>query len=192
MEKFTKTNLSPFEDVLIITCKTFSDDRGRFSEYFNQNEFEKVSGIKTMFVQDNFSFSKLGVLRGLHFQKEPFAQAKLIRVLRGGIFDVVVDIRENQKTFGNWAGLKLFGTDNKMLYVPEGFAHRFISLSDETELLYKCSKYFNEEADRTLIWSDMTINITWPSETLSSDIIISEKDKDGLSLNQLLERGDLF
>ena len=100
MEKFTKTNLSPFEDVLIITCKTFSDDRGHFSEYFNQNEFEKVSGIKTMFVQDNFSFSKRGVLRGLHFQKEPFAQAKLIRVLRGGIFDVVVDIRENQKTFG--------------------------------------------------------------------------------------------
>ena len=111
MEKFIKTALEPFKEVLIITCKNISDERGCFSEYFNQSAFQKVSGNATTFVQDNFSLSRKWVLRGLHFQKKPFAQAKLIRVLRGGIFDVVVDLRKKEKTFGKWAGVILNEVD---------------------------------------------------------------------------------
>ena len=192
MEKFIKTTLEPFREVLIITCKNISDERGYFSEYFNQSAFQKVSGNATTFVQDNFSLSRKWVLRGLHFQKKPFAQAKLIRVLRGEIFDVVVDLRKKEKTFGKWAGVRLDGVDNKMLYVPEGFAHGFLSLSDETELLYKCSSYFNKEAERTLNWSDNSISISWPPEIPVSSLIISEKDRKGLSLNNLLELDELF
>ena len=192
MEKFIKTALEPFKEVLIITCKNISDERGYFSEYFNQSAFQKVSGNATTFVQDNFSLSRKWVLRGLHFQKEPFAQAKLIRVLKGGIFDVVVDLRKKEKTFGKWAGVMLNEVDNKMLYVPEGFAHGFLSLSDKTELLYKCSTYFNKDAERTLYWSDNTISISWPSEIPISSLIISEKDRKGLSLDRLLELDELF
>ena len=192
MEKFIKTTLEPFKEVFIITCKEFSDERGYFSEYFNQNAFQEVSGHATTFVQDNFSLSKKWVLRGLHFQKKPFAQAKLVRVLRGEIFDVVVDLRKKEKTFGKWAGVRLDGVNNKMLYIPEGFAHGFLSLSEKTELLYKCSSYFNKEAERTLLWSDNTISISWPSEIPISSVIISEKDMKGLSLDRLLELDELF
>ena len=192
MEKFIKTTLEPFREVLIITCKNISDERGYFSEYFNQSAFQKISGNATTFVQDNFSLSRKWVLRGLHFQKKPFAQAKLIRVLRGEIFDVVVDLRKNERTFGKWAGVRLDEVDNKMLYVPEGFAHGFISLSDKTELLYKCSSYFNKEAERTLHWSDNTISISWPPQIPISSVIISEKDMEGLSLERLLELDELF
>ena len=192
MKKFIKTALEPFKEVFIITCKEFSDERGYFSEYFNQNAFQEVSGHATTFVQDNFSLSRKWVLRGLHFQKKPFAQAKLIRALKGEIFDVVVDLRKKEKTFGKWAVVRLDGVDNKMLYVPEGFAHGFLSLSDKTELLYKCSSYFNRQAERTLHWSDNTINISWPPEIPISSLIISEKDRKGLSLNRLLELDELF
>ena len=192
MRKFVKTPLKPFDEVSIITCKKFPDERGYFSEYFNQSGFQKVSGNATTFVQDNFSLSRKWVLRGLHFQKEPFAQAKLIRVLRGEIFDVVVDLRKKEKTFGKWAGVRLNGVDNRMLYVPEGFAHGFLSLSDKTELLYKCSSYFKKEAERTLHWSDSSIRISWPSEIPISNMIISEKDQEGLSLDRLLELDELF
>ena len=192
MRKFIKTPLKPFDEVSIITCKKFPDERGYFSEYFNQSGFQKVSGNATTFVQDNFSLSRKWVLRGLHFQKEPFAQAKLIRVLRGEIFDVVVDLRKKEKTFGKWAGVRLNGVDNRMLYVPKGFAHGFLSLSDKTELLYKCSSYFKKEAERTLHWSDSAIRISWPSEIPISNMIISEKDQEGLSLDRLLELDELF
>ena len=192
MKKFIKTVIEPFKEVFTITCKEFSDERGYFSEHFNQSEFQKVSGNVTTFVQDNFSMSRKLVLRGLHFQKKPFAQAKLIRVLRGEIFDVVVDLRKKEKTFGKWAGVRLDGEDNKMLYVPEGFAHGFLSLSDKTELLYKCSSYFKKEAERTLHWSDSTISISWPPEIPMSSVIISEKDRKGLSLDRLLELDELF
>ena len=192
MEKFIKTALEPFKEVFIITCKNIPDKRGYFSEYFNQSAFQKVSGNATTFVQDNFSLSKKWVLRGLHFQKKPFAQAKLIRVLRGEIFDVVVDLRKKEKTFGKWAGVRLDGVNNKMLYIPEGFAHGFLSLSEKTELLYKCSSYFNKEAERTLHWSDNTISISWPSEIPISNLIISEKDMKGFPLARLLELDELF
>ena len=192
MEKFTKTALEPFSEVLIITCKEFPDERGYFSEYFNKSAFHEVSGHATTFVQDNFSLSRKLVLRGLHFQKKPFAQAKLIRVLRGEIFDVVVDLRKKEKTFGKWAGIRLDGVDNKMLYVPEGFAHGFLALSDKTELLYKCSSYHNKDSERTLCWSDNTVSISWPSEIPISNLIISEKDRNGLSLVRLLELDELF
>ena len=192
MEKFIKTAIKPFKEVFILRCKEFIDERGYFSEYFNQSEFQKVSGNATTFVQDNFSLSRKWVLRGLHFQKKPFAQAKLIRVLRGEIFDVVVDLRKKEKTFGKWAGVRLDEVDNKMLYVPEGFAHGFLSLSDKTELLYKCSSYFKKEAERTLHWSDKTISISWPPEIPISSVIISEKDRTGLSLDRLLELDELF
>jgi len=192
MRKFIKTPLKPFDEVSIITCKKFPDERGYFSEHFNQIRFQEISGNATTFVQDNFSLSRKWVLRGLHFQKEPFAQAKLIRVLRGEIFDVVVDLRKKEKTFGKWAGVRLNGVDNRMLYVPKGFAHGFLSLSDKTELLYKCSSYFKKEAERTLHWSDSAIRISWPSEIPISNMIISEKDQEGLSLDRLLELDELF
>ena len=192
MRKFIKTPLKPFDEVSLITCKKFPDERGYFSEHFNQIRFQEISGNATTFVQDNFSLSRKWVLRGLHFQKEPFAQAKLIRVLRGEIFDVVVDLRKKEKTFGKWAGVRLNGVDNRMLYVPEGFAHGFLSLSDKTELLYKCSSYFKKEAERTLHWSDSSIRISWPSEIPISNMIISDKDQEGLSLDRLLELDELF
>ena len=192
MEKFAIEKLYPFEDVVVISCKNFSDERGHFSEYFNQKDFEKISENKISFVQDNFSFSKKSVLRGMHFQKPPFAQAKLVRVLKGEIFDVVVDLRRNGKTFAKWAGINLRAIDNKMLFVPQGFAHGFLSLSEKTELLYKCSQYYNRKSERTLIWSDESVSVEWPTKILSSEFIISDKDKSGSPLSKLLEERDLF
>jgi dTDP-4-dehydrorhamnose 3,5-epimerase len=158
--------------VVLIETKKFGDDRGFFMETYKQSKFANA-GIKEHFVQDNHSRSVRGVLRGLHYQKDPHAQGKLVRCLHGKIFDVAVDIRIGSPTFGKWAGAELSGDNNLMLYVPKGFAHGFLVLSDTTEVLYKCTEEYAPEDDRGILWNDPTINIAWPV----TDPLLSEKDR---------------
>ncbi|MEP5904250.1 MAG: dTDP-4-dehydrorhamnose 3,5-epimerase, partial [Lentilitoribacter sp.] len=161
-------------DVKIVEPAVFEDDRGFFFESFNQKKFEEAIGLAVSFVQDNHSKSSEGVLRGLHFQLPPFAQGKLVRVVRGEVFDVAVDIRRSSPTFGHWVGEILSETNKRQLWIPEGFAHGFLTLSETADFLYKTTNYYSQEHERSLRWNDETININWPS-TLS--MIISDKDK---------------
>ena len=179
------TKSKKIKDVIFFRNTSFKDSRGYFKELLKEKNFKKKFPFLVM------SFSKKNVIRGLHLQTKN-SQGKFVSVIKGRIFDVVVDLRKKEKTFGKWAGVMLNEVDNKMLYVPEGFAHGFLALSDKTELLYKCSTYFNKDAERTLCWSDNTISISWPSEVPISSLIISEKDRKGLSLQRLLELDELF
>jgi len=159
-------------DVILVTPKVFGDERGFFMESYKKSEFIK-NGIVDDFIQDNHSKSKKGVLRGLHYQKEPKAQAKLVRCPKGKIFDVAVDIRKDSKTFGKWVGEILSEDNKKMLYIPAGFAHGFVVLSEEAELLYKASNEYSPENDRGIFWADKDININWG---IDFEPIVSEKD----------------
>lgn len=159
-------------DVLILEPKVFGDERGFFFESFNQKSFEQAIGRHVEFVQDNHSCSSKGVLRGLHYQLAPYAQAKLVRCLRGSIYDVAVDIRENSPTFGKWVGVELSASNKKQIWIPEGFAHGFIALEDNSEILYKTNNYYSKECERAIIWNDEHLNIEWPLEPNT----ISEKD----------------
>ena len=158
-------------EVILVETQSFPDDRGFFLETFKESIFIS-NGINTKFVQDNFSHSIKGVLRGLHYQKNPKAQAKLVIVLRGKIFDVAVDIRNDSPTFGKWVGEILSENNHKLLYVPEGFAHGFCVLSEEADVLYKVSQEYSPEHDRGIIWNDPEIDISWPVDKP----IISKKD----------------
>ncbi|HFV5157260.1 TPA: dTDP-4-dehydrorhamnose 3,5-epimerase, partial [Escherichia coli] len=149
-------------DVLIFEPKVFSDERGFFFESFNQKVFEEAVGRKVKFVQDNHSKSSKGVLRGLHYQLEPYAQAKLVRCMVGEVFDVAVDIRKSSPTFGKWVGVNLSAENKHQLWIPEGFAHGFLVLSNTAEVLYKTNNYYNKENERNIIWNDNTIDIDWP------------------------------
>ena len=160
-------------DVILVIPKVFNDDRGFFLEGYKKSEFIK-NGILTEFNQDNHSKSTKGVLRGLHYQAFPKAQAKLVRCVRGEIFDVAVDIRKNSPTFGKWVGEKLSEENKHMLYIPEGFAHGFRVLSDVAELMYKASNEYSKEHDRGILWNDPDININWG---IDFEPILSEKDK---------------
>lgn len=164
-------------DVLIIDPNVFIDDRGLFFESFNENEFLKAVGKKITFVQDNHSLSKKGVLRGLHYQVGQ-TQGKLVRVLRGVVFDVVVDLRQSSKTFGQWVGVEISSENKKQIWIPEGFAHGFLVLSDEAEFLYKTTDYWDATSEKCIIWNDKDIGISWPK--LDVDYIVSGKDKIGL------------
>ena len=161
------------DNLLIITPKIFSDNRGFFYETFKQSDFERA-GIKEKFVQDNHSFSVKGTIRGLHFQKKPFAQGKLVRCTKGLVWDVAVDLRKNSETFGKYFSIELSEENKQMLYVPPEFAHGFLTLSDTAEFLYKCTEEYSPEADGGIIWNDPEIGIRWPID--KKDIIISEKD----------------
>jgi dTDP-4-dehydrorhamnose 3,5-epimerase len=163
-----------FLDVFIIIPNIMEDDRGYFFESYNKTAFEKI-GIKEEFLQDNQSKSSKGVLRGLHFQHPPYAQSKLIRVVNGSVLDVVVDLRKNSLTYGKYFSLIIDDIEKKMLYIPVGFAHGFLTLEDNTIFSYKCSNTYNKEADDTLYWNDKTLNIFWNFE----NPIVSEKDKKG-------------
>lgn len=166
-------------DVLIIEPKVFGDDRGFFYESFNQKVFEDLTGIKRDFVQDNHSLSSKGVLRGLHYQiKQP--QGKLVRVISGEVFDVAVDLRKDSSAFGQWIGVNLSAENKKQLWVPEGFAHGFLVLSEKAEFLYKTSDYYFPEFEKCIRWDDSTIGIDWP---ISTNPIVSDKDSKGLALN---------
>ncbi len=162
-----------FKDVLLIEPEVFNDERGFFFESFNQRTFNKLIGREVKFVQDNQSRSKKNVIRGLHFQIEK-PQIKLIKVISGSIFDVVVDIRKQSKNFGKHISVELNAEDNKQLWIPEGFAHGFLVLSEIAEVQYKVSEFWDPELERSLLWSDEDLNINWP---LSSNPIISSKDQ---------------
>jgi len=169
--KFIKTSI---EGVYIIEPTVFGDERGFFMETYHVNEF-KEAGIDMTFVQDNHSKSRKGVLRGLHFQyTEP--QGKLVRVIKGEVFDVAVDLRRKSPTYGKWEGIILSEENKKQFYVPEGFAHGFLVLSDEAEFTYKCTNFYNADDEGGILWNDPNIGIKWPFEDIK-EVILSDKDK---------------
>jgi dTDP-4-dehydrorhamnose 3,5-epimerase len=160
-------------DVLIIEPRVYGDARGFFYESFNQKEFQKATGLDVQFVQDNHSRSAKGVLRGLHYQiQQP--QGKLVRVVKGAVFDVAVDLRKSSKTFGKWVGVELSEENAKQLWIPEGFAHGFLVLSETADFLYKTTDYYAPEHERSVIWNDSDIAIEWPP---GYEPLLSEKDK---------------
>jgi dTDP-4-dehydrorhamnose 3,5-epimerase len=173
----TPTNLP---DVLELKPKVFPDGRGFFFESFNAREFEKATGLRRDFVQDNHSRSVKGVLRGLHYQIR-HAQAKLVRVTLGEVFDVAVDIRRSSPTFGKWTGLVLSAEAKNQLWIPEGYAHGFLVLSDHAEFLYKTTDYWHAEDERCIAWNDPAIGIDWP---LSGEPILAAKDAKGVRLSE--------
>ena len=175
------------EDVILVTPKVFGDSRGFFMESYQKSAFEK-NGISNDFSQDNHSKSTKGVLRGLHYQTNPKAQAKLVRCSRGKILDVAVDIRKDSPTFGKWVGEVLSEENKNMLYIPAGFAHGFVVLSDEAELLYKTSNEYSPENDRGVRWNDPDINVKWG---IDFEPLISEKDSKQPFLKDIKEE-DLF
>ncbi|GKX55006.1 dTDP-4-dehydrorhamnose 3,5-epimerase [Leminorella grimontii] len=149
-------------DVLILEPRVFGDERGFFFESFNQRAFEDIVGRNVTFVQDNHSKSSKGVLRGLHFQKGEYAQGKLVRCTVGEVFDVVVDIRKDTPTFGKWVGVYLSAENKRQLWIPEGFAHGFLTLSETAEFLYKATNYYAPASEGSILWNDKTIGIEWP------------------------------
>ena len=166
-------------DVLIIEPKVFGDNRGFFFESFNQEAFNNAVGQDVKFVQDNHSRSAKGVLRGLHYQiQQP--QGKLVRVVRGAVFDAAVDLRKSSSTFGQWVGVELNEDNHRQLWVPAGFAHGFIVLSESAEFLYKTTDYYAPEFERSIMWNDPDIGINWPTDY---EPHLSGKDQKGLSLN---------
>lgn len=168
-------------EVLIIEPKVFGDERGFFYESFNQKVFNQAVGKDIQFVQDNHSKSQKGVLRGLHYQMPPFAQGKLVRVIEGEVFDVAVDIRKSSPTFGQWVGVHLNAVNNRQLWIPEGFAHGFVTLSDNAQFLYKTTNFYSVSQERCILWNDSTLSIDWP---LEGTPILSHKDLLGMSFAQ--------
>lgn len=172
--KIIKTDIP---DVLILEPRVFGDARGFFYESFNQKVWREMTGLQTIFVQDNHSRSQRNVLRGLHYQiKQP--QGKLVRVVQGAVFDVAVDIRNSSPTIGRWTGVELSAENKRMLWIPEGFAHGFLVLSEFTEFLYKTTDYWVPQYERTIIWNDPDLAIDWP---LHNQPILSDKDSKGLT-----------
>ncbi|MEZ0582840.1 dTDP-4-dehydrorhamnose 3,5-epimerase [Erwinia sp. STN24] len=175
--KITDTAIA---DVKIIEPKVFGDDRGFFYESFNQAIFNEAVGRSVAFVQDNHSMSKKGVLRGLHYQLAPHAQGKLVRCVEGEVFDVAVDIRKSSPTFGQWVGVNLSAKNHRQLWIPEGFAHGFVTLSERVQFIYKTTNYYAPQSERSIMWNDPDINIQWPE---AGNIMLSGKDEKGLLLN---------
>jgi len=160
-------------DVLIIEPQVYGDERGFFFESFNQKQFDIAVGRHVNFVQDNHSKSTYGVLRGLHYQLPPHAQSKLVRCVAGEVFDVAVDIRKSSPTFGQWVGVHLSAENKRQLWIPEGFAHGFVTLSESAEFLYKTTDYYHRESEGAINWNDPDISIEWPVE----GVLLSGKDK---------------
>lgn len=172
-------------EVLVLTPRFFRDERGFFTESYNKRAFAQAVGADIEFVQDNHSRSTRGVLRGLHYQLPPRAQGKLVRVAAGEIFDVAVDVRRSSATFGRWFGTVLSAEKGNQLWVPPGFAHGFLTLSDSADVLYKASDYYDPASERSVIWDDPAIGIDWPPE---SQPLLSGKDADA----PRLEAAELF
>ncbi len=164
-------------DVLIIEPNVFADDRGWFFESFNEEDFSAAVGQSVKFVQDNHSSSKKGVLRGLHYQIEQ-TQGKLVRVCHGAVFDVAVDLRQSSRTFGKWAGVELSAKNKKQLWIPPGFAHGFLVLSETAEFLYKTTDYWHAASEKCIVWNDPDLNIQWPD--IGIEPILNSKDSTGL------------
>ena len=183
--KFKKIETG-LKDLFIIEPQIFEDSRGFFLESYNYNDFKEL-GIETIFVQDNHSKSLKGVLRGLHFQKEEYSQAKLVRVLKGAVLDIAVDLRKDSETFGKYIAVELNEKNKKMLFIPKGFAHAFLSLENDTEIFYKCDNFYNPKSESGIIWNDRDLNIDWNFEKYNIDeneLIISEKDKKNISFKE--------
>lgn len=172
-------------EVVLITPKVFGDERGFFYESFNARAFKEATGLEPEFVQDNHSRSVKGVLRGLHYQLAPNAQGKLVRVVQGEVFDVAVDIRRSSPTFGKWVGAVLSAQNNNQLWIPPGFAHGFITLSDTAEFLYKTTDFYSTQSERCIAWNDPDIGIEWPLDCTPQ---LSGKDQLGVALKE----ADLF
>jgi dTDP-4-dehydrorhamnose 3,5-epimerase len=171
------------QDCFVIEPTIFDDGRGSFFESFNLQKFQEKVGLNINFVQDNQSISQRGVLRGLHFQKGEFAQAKLVRVIKGRVLDVVVDIRKNSETFGQTFSIELTGENNKQLFVPRGFAHGFSVLEDDTIFSYKCDNYYHKASEGGILFNDKTLQIDWKLK--KEEILLSEKDTFLNSLDHL-------
>ena len=181
------------EGPLVFTPDIYSDSRGLFFESWNRKKYEENLPDTVQFVQDNHSESSQGVLRGMHYQIEPYPQGKLVRCTKGSIFDVAVDIRKSSSTFSEWVGIELNQKNKKQLWIPCGFAHGFLTLSESAEVLYKASGYWNKDCERTIQWNDKAFNIQWPIEKLNiSDPLLSDKDANGSSLEELLKNDELF
>lgn len=166
---------------LIIEPRVFGDARGFFMETWNEAAFA-AAGLPLTFVQDNHSRSQKGVLRGLHFQN-PQSQGKLVRVTRGAVYDVVVDLRQSSATFGQWVGVELSAENKRMFWIPEGFAHGFLTLEDDTDFLYKCTALYAPQSEHTLLWNDPGVGIKWPLDGITP--LVSEKDARGALLADL-------
>ena len=181
------------EGPLVFTPDIYSDSRGLFFESWNRKKYEENLPDTVQFVQDNHSESSQGVLRGMHYQIEPYPQGKLVRCIKGSIFDVAVDIRKSSSTFSEWVGIELNQKNKKQLWIPCGFAHGFLTLSESAEVLYKASGYWNKDCERTIQWNDKAFNIQWPIEKLNiSDPLLSDKDANASSLEELLNNDELF
>ncbi|WP_409290028.1 dTDP-4-dehydrorhamnose 3,5-epimerase [Pseudomonas sp. KCJK8927] len=172
-------------EILLFTPRVFGDERGFFYESFNARVFMEATGIAADFVQDNHSKSVKGVLRGLHYQLPPYAQGKLVRVVQGEVFDVAVDIRRSSPTFGKWVGTVLSAQNNQQLWIPPGFAHGFVTLSETAEFLYKTTGFYSVKSERCIAWNDPQIAIDWPIDFVPA---LSAKDQRG----QAMKDADLF
>lgn len=163
---------TPLKRLVVIQPRVFADERGFFMETYKKSDFVKA-GITEEFTQDNHSYSSKGVLRGIHFQKDPYAQGKLVRCIKGAVWDVAVDLRADSETFGQWYGLEITGENKIMFYIPPGFGHGFVTLKDNTHFLYKCTNEYNPDADSGIMWNDSDLNIEWP---LTEGLSLSDKD----------------
>lgn len=171
-----RTEETPLPGLLILEPRRFADGRGWFTESWNRRAFEEATGVRADFVQDNHSASARGVLRGLHYQVSPSAQGKLVRVLRGEVYDVAVDIREGSPTYGRWAGFRLSEANRLQLWVPAGFAHGFLALTDGAEVAYKATAFYDPACERSIIWNDPDLAIEWPLDALAAPPLLAPKD----------------
>jgi dTDP-4-dehydrorhamnose 3,5-epimerase len=172
---------------ILIEPKLFRDDRGYFFESFNQKEFEEIIGGEIKFVQDNESMSSKGTIRGLHFQTGKSAQAKLVRVIKGAVYDVAVDIRPLSKTFGKYVGVYLSENNHQQFFIPEGYAHGFIALEDNTIFQYKCNNFYDKECEGSILWNDPTVGINWGNYYDLNKVIVSDKDRNAKKIEELYE-----
>lgn len=170
---------TPLKDCFIIKPTIFNDDRGYFYEKYNEKRFEELTGMNGQFVQENISKSSYGVLRGLHLQKGEHAQAKLVSCLEGKVWDIAVDLREDSPSFGKWFGVELNSNDKNQLYIPRGFAHGFVVISDTAVFSYKCDNFYNKESEGSVKFNDPDLNIDW--KVADEDMILSEKDQNASS-----------
>ena len=190
---FLKTNKGLIiKDLIIIEPNIIQDDRGFFMESWNQKKFDEVVGENIIFSQDNHSRSIYGVLRGLHYQLNPFPQGKLVRCSMGSIFDVAVDIRKDSSTYGSWGGIKLSSINKKQLWIPKGFAHGFLTLSEIAEVQYKANGFWNKKYERSIRWNDENLKINWSQESRIKEPLLAEKDKNAPTLKQAENSGEIF
>ena len=192
-EKLKSKKGEIIEGPILLTPLIFGDDRGFFFESWNNKKLNEILNQNINFVQDNHSSSQHGVIRGLHYQLQPNPQGKLVRCIEGEIFDVAVDIRQESKTFGKWVGCYLNSVNKKQLWVPVGFAHGFLTISDSAEVLYKASGYWSKELERSIIWNDNTINIEWPLSCLKKSYpLLANKDANAPSLGSAKNKGEIL